>query len=1292
MDKDVRNAIQRATQGARALLEREVGQQLEGIYDIRLDGTIPAEPGAHLDEAQRLTREKLLAAVNHYGALGRTRVESVGDYLREAAFTTLNRFVALKMLEARELVQQCVSRGDQSAGFREFCGLAPGLVQLPDQGYRLYLESLFDEIGQEVGILFDRRDPSSLIWPRRAALNELLEILNAQQLATVWDDDETVGWVYQYFNSSDERKQMRDESHAPRNSRELAVRNQFFTPRYVVRFLVDNTLGRTWWQMRGGDTQLTEICEFLVLDNPVELVRQKKDPRDIKILDPACGSGHFLLYAFDLLETIYEEAWRDDACPVAAETKLSLSTEYGDLSELRRALPGMILRNNLFGVDIDPRAAQIAALALWLRAQRGYRRYEIPVDERPRITRTHIVVAEPMPGDGSLVETFASSLQPPLLGDLFKHMVSEMRLAGELGTLLRVDAAISGTLTAVREEFVRQATIKHLPGLEPERQRGDLDFSEIDDVRFFEEAEGMLLEALHNFSETATGGGAVRRWLFADDAAQGIAFIELARTRFDVVLMNPPFGRPVERTYKLVSDQYPGYHSDIYLAFLKRAEELAPEGSIGCITSRSFLVKRRLESARSALYIPHLTLLWDLGLGVMDDAAVESAAYILDSEEHYAALFVDSRSALSKELRTSARTLVPDMRKFQELPFSKIIWALPSSVERLFRTAERYEPAAGTAREGMKTFSDERFLRLPWEVKRHDSSHWVPFVKGGENSPFFGQVFMLLNRSKDGAELDAINEGLNGSRAQVRQASKYWYRAGATYSRRAPEFAARALPAGCVFSGRGPAILPEPHIDPYLHLAWLNSTLVRRLVELQSNKQEYMTGTIKSLPWVEFDGDTTDRLRRFVVGLHDRWASQDAQNELSVLFATPTISAGTHHSAGLRDEAEQAELDAIVNRAYGIEQSDVDELVELLADDEEAFVEVEANDADQSDEPWLPSTKAVLQWAVGVALGRFDVRFATGERELPPPVDPFGEVPVHAPAILVEERGGTALASTYPITVPADGILVDDPGDRRDIIAALRAVYEAVYADDADDMWQEAAQEHEPRRGDLRSWMAGQFFGEHLKRYSRNRRKAPLYWQLAPPSARYSVWLYAHRLTDDSFFRLQSDVLVPKLAYEDRQLSSLVETSGATPPAKERREIEAQESFVEELRVLLDEVKRVAPLWKPTFDDGIVIVMAPLWRLVRHKAWQRELKKTWAELAEGKYDWAHLAMHLWPERVVPKCAEDHSLAIAHGLEDVFWVQDNDDKWEPREKPTANVEKLVSERTSAAVQDALRAVP
>src|SRR6185295_3019457 len=119
-------------------------------------------------------------------AAGMSPEGAAHDYLRDAAFTTLNRFVALKMLEARELVQECVTKGEQSAGYREFCGMAPGLPLLKNsEVYRVYIESLFDELSTEVKVLFDRRDPSSVLWPRRATFEQLLEILNASELANV---------------------------------------------------------------------------------------------------------------------------------------------------------------------------------------------------------------------------------------------------------------------------------------------------------------------------------------------------------------------------------------------------------------------------------------------------------------------------------------------------------------------------------------------------------------------------------------------------------------------------------------------------------------------------------------------------------------------------------------------------------------------------------------------------------------------------------------------------------------------------------------------------------------------------------------------------------------------------------------------------------------------------------------------------------------------------------------------------------------------------------------------------
>lgn len=636
MDKDARNAIERTTQRARALLEEDFASQLEGTFDVLRDGTVAPKAGPHLAPRQIFQREKIVAAVEHKRLVGMSAAEAVADYLRDAAFTTLNRFVALKMLEARGLLQECITKGDQSAGYREFCGMAPGVALLTDgAGYRLYVESLFDELSTEVKVLFDRRDTSSVLWPKRATFELLLELLNVPDLSPRWAEDETIGWVYQFFNSGDERKRMREESAVPRNSRELAVRNQFFTPRYVVEFLVDNTLGRMWLEMRGRESGLAQICRYFVSRDGEQLqARPRKDPRDLRILDPACGSGHFLLYCFDLLLAIYEEAWTDEPSLGSQATGRTLRDDYPSLAALRRSMPALILEHNLYGVDIDPRPAQIAVLALWLRAQRAWRDLRVPPSERSTVRCTNIVVAEPMPGDTALLEKFTAPLGTPLLRDLFRKMVSEMRLAGELGTLIRVEARVASEIRRAREQFVNQRQVTgSLPGMEPSGRKGELNLSGIDDDSFFHDAEASIVNALRHFAEAGAGGEGARRRLFAGDAAQGIALIDLLRTRFDVVLMNPPFGAASLAAKKEFETGYPRTKNDIYAAFIERGIELLhPRGLLGAITSRTGFFLSSFQRWREEILLREAppVVFADLGYGVMDAAMVEAAAYCLE--------------------------------------------------------------------------------------------------------------------------------------------------------------------------------------------------------------------------------------------------------------------------------------------------------------------------------------------------------------------------------------------------------------------------------------------------------------------------------------------------------------------------------------------------------------------------------------------------------------------------------------------------------------------------------------
>lgn len=406
MEKALRNLLRTAVVECRKLLVEDIALQLEGRFGITRKGEVvgtPASGGANTPTAVDPARDRILTAVRHLQDLGLAPPAAVARFVHESAFTALNRLAALKLMEhgTRKIVEESVARGRESKGLALLQKVSPSLCRTArngdvlDGGYRLYLELLYDDLAGELGVLFDRRLPQSAVFPSDGCLRKVLDRLNAPELAGVWHEDEAIGWVYQYFTPKEQRDQARKAHSAPQNSEELAFRNQFYTPRYVVAFLGDNTLGRIWYQMRQGKTRLAEQTRFLVrypnevfltagatpaappppgggdvvagatpdvLRAPVMIAfRPKKDPRDLWILDPACGSGHFLLYAYELLLTIYEEAWEDPESPPSRATGKTLRQDYPERAALRRALPGLILAYNLHGIDIDRRATQIAA-------------------------------------------------------------------------------------------------------------------------------------------------------------------------------------------------------------------------------------------------------------------------------------------------------------------------------------------------------------------------------------------------------------------------------------------------------------------------------------------------------------------------------------------------------------------------------------------------------------------------------------------------------------------------------------------------------------------------------------------------------------------------------------------------------------------------------------------------------------------------------------------------------------------------------------------------------------------
>jgi hypothetical protein len=1325
MDKATRNTIERATQLARELLSDDFTSQLEGTFDVLLNGSIAPRGGKHLSAYQHSERDKIVAAVEHKVASGLSAAEAITDYVRDAAFTTLNRFVALKMLEARELVQECITKGEQSAGYREFCGMAPGIALLPDaNGYRIYLESLFDEFSTEIKVLFDRRSAASVLWPKRQAFETLLTILNAPDLSAVWGEDETIGWVYQFFNSVEERKKMREKSQAPRDSRELAVRNQFFTPLYVVQFLTDNTLGRVWLEMCGEKTRLTTICKYLIrsADEPFQN-RQRKDPRDLRILDPACGSGHFLLYSFNLLLVIYEEAWSaEGAAPRSEATGRALRDDHRTLADLRREAPRLIVEHNLYGVDIDPRCAQIAALALWLRAQRAWKDHGIARPDRPAIRRTHIIVAEPMPGDAALVNEFGARLDPPLLRDLFKKMIDESRLAGELGTLLRAEGGIAPELRRAREQFVKQRqTTGFLPGLEPEPRQSALDLSGIDDDGFFHEAEARILQALRGFAETALGAANARRRLFAGDAAQGVALIDLVRTHFDVVLMNPPFGDPPEGAKPYIFSRYGNAKTELYAAFIDRSLELAPTGLIGCLASRTGFFLTSLERWRRASLLASdhgATVFLDLGDGVLD-AAVECAAVIVrGSKSEDCVVCGDardpSREHRLEEIRAAcAGNRLPDgwsltrRSVLLKLPGSTFAYRLPPSLVQLFEEFPSVAQSGFVAKQGIGTSDNFRFLRLRWEVAGLSDDRWWPYSKGGGYSPYFVDSDLVLNWHADGSEVKAYSAKLYGSWSKQITNTQYFGKRGLTYSSRTHrELSPAFLPAHSAFDTKGCCVFSERQLDEsawHCLLGLMNSRIFAGLLRVGLARatsglaRQYTESLILAMPIPDVTNvpelsrlaGEAYRLHASIEAAHETSSVFDPSPWLSILQQNASTESIEQHRQALRrtwqsQVLSSALIDVAASQAYYRGQV-VPEDISSYLDSEVGHVPTCTGDSAMAgfwnpiresafflaeEDPAL-ETRKIVQTLLSVAVGEVAKRW--GADTLTPGSPPAGR----------EIR-----SSAHDRR--ANGILfVDDEGHQLDVVARLRHVFKGDATGSAESTLERVSSLASEHGGGIRGYFRRDFFAVHLQNYSSSKRRAPVYWQLSTSSQRYSVWLCVHGLTSDTPFGIQTDYAGPKLGHERKRLDVLRADSGPKPDGPHRKAIEEQKAFVEELQAFVDEVKRVAALWQPNLTDGVIINFALLWRLVPHQAWQRELKTTWDALSRGDYDWAHLAMHLWPERVVPKCATDRSLAIAHGLEDVFWLEGVNGKWKARATPARPAEELIRERTSPAVKSALK---
>ena len=641
-------------------------------------------------------------------------------------------------------------------------------------------------------------------------------------------------------------------------------------------------------------------------------------------------------------------------------------------------------------------------------------------------------------------------------------------------------------------------------------------------------------------------------------------------------------------------------------------------------------------------------------------------------DQKSAALLRAVASLYGRDVRTSGQqpehgVFICDSADFSAVAGSPFAYWIGARIRALFKSLPAYANGRRTAGVGVQTNDDFRFVRLWFEVLSHEN--WPSLARGGRHGAIYGDLPAVLNWRSAGYELKASIAQRYGSASRHIQKEELYFTPGITWPLRGVRLQAVALPKNCIFSMAGKAAFAPEQELPAL-LAIFNSRAFDFLLCVRAGKVggvQYESGLIQAVPTPDLSSEASEQLSRLARRAWSLKRALDTTNETSHAFILPlnineNVTRLDRRAIELELESIQSQIDEAAFAAYGITSLDRDGIEaasKYVEPDDDSADEPDKEGAGDSgnDEPSVSAaTDATNSWLVGVAFGRFDLRLATGERPVPQEPEPFDPLPFRSPGIWP--------VGQEPKERP--DVLVDDEGHADDLTARVRAGAERVHAD---------VPEY------IRAWLAKEFFPLHIKMYSRSRRKAPIYWQIGTASASYSVWLYIHAFTGDTLFRVQNDYVARKLAHEERRFERMRQEPGEAPKAAVRKVLARQEAFVEELRAFLEEVKRIAPLWNPDLDDGVILNFAPLWRLVPHcKPWQKELKATWDALCAGEYDWAHLAMHLWPERVVPKCAKDRSLAIAHGLEKVFWVENDEDKWVARPTPARSIEEMVRERT------------
>ncbi len=1006
--------------------------------------------------------------------------------IEEVAYTWFNRFCALRFMDVNHYNQvgivspaegqvQPEILGEAKMGIiddevvptqsrQKITDLLSGRLQSRDaqgEAYRLLLVSYCNHLHKTMPFLFEHiTDYTELLMPTgllatSSILSECRKVLTVETCRDV----EVIGWLYQYYISERKDEVFKNFKKGKKaGPREIPAATQLFTPHWIVRYLVENSLGRLW-MLNHPQSRLVDKMEYYIKSEQEEQDFLKiSKPEEIKVCDPACGSGHMLTYAFDLLYAMYEEQGYSPS-----------------------SIPSLILKHNLYGIEIDKRAGELAAFALTMKArQKSHKFFSNPVEP-------NVCVLENIHFDQEELKGYMDHIGRDLFTSPLQSTLKQFEEADNFGSLIQPEVTDVQGLISI------------------------LETKNISEQLFLSETHQKVLQALCQ--------------------------VDYLSPRYHVVVANPPYmggGNMNSGLSTFAKKNYPASKSDLFSMFIERGFLMAiRSGYVSMVTMQSWMFLSSFEALRSSLVsektISCMVHMANMVMGIAFGTAATVWKNTFDRYQKGSYCYIEYENLSNgKPIKFPPRNARNDKAftqgdsdgfyrvsadEFQKIPGSPIAYWVSKSITVIFKNQPTIL-SVGNSIQGMITGNNDKFVRIWSEVNQKQISltndhsqrkNWVPYNKGGNYRKWYGNQDVVVNWYNQGK--DFVRNRLTNSQYYFKPYLSWSYITSGTFS-------ARYYQSGFLWDVAGSGIFPFKAENIYLILGAICSKVGSFLLNIINPTLNFQVENILAMPFPDakkHPNINQSPARSLIYISTIDWDSYETSWDFTIIplldseYRQATLSdtyrtlRAHWNEMTLKMQRLEEENNRIFIEAYGLE----DELTPDVPLKEitltcNPYYRYGDNKSDAELEALLlaDTMKEFISYAVGCMFGRYSI---------------------DKPGLILANQGETyedycrlVPDSSFPADRDNAIPILDGEWFTDDIVSRFRKFLRVTFGEDH---YEENLRFIEQAIGkDLRQYFLKDFYNDHVKRY----KKRPIYWMFSSPDGSFNVLIYMHRYRSDT--------------------------------------------------------------------------------------------------------------------------------------------------------------------------------